>query len=175
MSQLKIIEGFPGYFVSKDGSVWSSIKPHGRGRRTYTKPRKLKQIKNSRGYMVVMLTNKDGKQKQFFVHRIVLSTFIGPPKIGYQSCHNNGNKTDNSLKNLRWDTPKKNNSDKIVHGTDPIGERNPNSKLTSDDVRNIRNEYSKGNIALKKLAKRYNVTAPAIWKLIHRITWNDIE
>jgi len=175
MPQLKIIENFLGYSACEDGSIWSSIKQHGHKKRTYGKYKKLKQTKSSRGYMVVTLSDKNGKQKQFLVHRIILSTFIGQPKDGQQCCHKNGDKTDNRLHNLRWDTPKKNNADKIDHGTDPIGERNPKSKLTGDCIRSIRNEYSEGNITLKELGKRHNVATPAIWKLIHRKTWNHIK
>ncbi|MGO1563156.1 MAG: HNH endonuclease signature motif containing protein [Actinomycetaceae bacterium] len=53
------------------------------------------------------------------VHRLVLEAFIGPCPEGMEACHNNGNRTDNRLENLRWDTRLANAHDAIRHGTHP--------------------------------------------------------
>lgn len=51
-----------------------------------------------------------------YVHRLVLETFIGPCPDGHEGCHNNGNKYDNRLCNLRWDTHKNNIKDAVKAG-----------------------------------------------------------
>jgi hypothetical protein len=51
------------------------------------------------------------------VHQLVLEAFVGPRPRGMESCHNNGNQTDNRLVNLRWDTKSENNLDRVRHGT----------------------------------------------------------
>jgi Mor family transcriptional regulator len=53
------------------------------------------------------------------------------------------------------------------------GINNPNSKLTDEIVREIRNEYNNG-IKMKDLAKKYDVNAPCIWKIIHNYTWKHL-
>lgn len=52
------------------------------------------------------------------VHRLVLEAFVGPCPDGTVGCHNDGDTTNNSVGNLRWDTPGANNRDKRTHGTD---------------------------------------------------------
>jgi len=56
------------------------------------------------------------------------------------ACHNNGIKSDNNVGNLRWGTPKENNSDKIKHCTHICGERHIMSKITINQVIQIRSD-----------------------------------
>lgn len=39
-----------------------------------------------------------------FVHRLVLTAFVGPCPDGMEACHGIGGATDNRAANLRWDT-----------------------------------------------------------------------
>lgn len=73
----------------------------------YGKVRILKPAKNHKGYLQVHLL-KDGKQKNFYVHRLVLEAFNGTIPEGMQVNHINEIKTDNSLWNLNLMTPKEN-------------------------------------------------------------------
>ena len=52
------------------------------------------------GYMVVCL-NTNGKQYLKSIHRLVYEAFYGEIPAGYDCCHNNGDKKDNRLENLR--------------------------------------------------------------------------
>lgn len=73
----------------------------------------IKLQTNKFGYTTVFL-NKGGKQKGFFVHRLVIKTFN--PILNdsdYQVNHIDENKENNSLNNLEWCTAKEN----INHGT----------------------------------------------------------
>jgi len=81
---------------------------------------------------------KNAEAKQFYIHRLVLSEFVGPCPAGMEGCHNDGNAFNNRVENLRWDTCKNNHNDKKKHGTVLYGERNHASKLTDKDVLNIR-------------------------------------
>lgn len=51
------------------------------------------------------------------VHRLVLEAFVGPCPEGMEGCHGDGDPTNNSLGNLRWDTATSNQLDKVRHGT----------------------------------------------------------
>ena len=87
----------------------------------------MKSSKNYNGYHVVSL----GKErKQFRLHVLVLEAFVGPRPEGMQGCHRDNDKSNNSLSNLRWDTPKGNISDR----RDYSGEGNPNAKLTREQT-----------------------------------------
>jgi hypothetical protein len=67
------------------------------------------------GYHSVSLS-RNGIAVRRLVHEIVLTTFSGPRPDGLVSCHNDGNKDDNSTANLRWDTPSENSFDVVRHG-----------------------------------------------------------
>ncbi len=51
---------------------------------------------------------KDGKQKFYLVHRLVLEAFVRPCPTGNQANHKDGCKFNNNLHNLEWVTPYEN-------------------------------------------------------------------
>src|SRR5437762_495966 len=67
-----------------------------------TKGRLLAQSKR-RGYYGVTLKDKR-RQQSAYVHRCVLLAFRGVPPEDHQACHNSGDRLDNRLENLRWDS-----------------------------------------------------------------------
>lgn len=106
------IDGFPGYRVGNNGSVWrqwvNCVK--GRIRRDTWKPMKL--AVNNKGYFSVNLTpEQGGKYQTFRVHRLVLAAFVGPCPEGMECRHLNGVHTDNRLENLAWGTQEENRDD----------------------------------------------------------------
>ncbi|MCZ2077896.1 MAG: HNH endonuclease [Bryobacterales bacterium] len=54
------------------------------------------------------------------------------------------------------------------------GEESPNAKLTADNVREIRDLYSTGNIPILALARRYNVSHALIRSIVKRRVWKHI-
>jgi len=95
------------------------------------------------GYYIVSLI-KHNKRKTFTIHRLVYESFNGKVSSKLDCCHNDSNKRNNRLSNIRVDTRKGNEADKIARGTDNRGERCGTSKLLWGDVRNIRNLYKEG-------------------------------
>lgn len=77
----------------------------------------LRTQPSDKGYSTVRLRHPDGRKSTPRVHRAVLETFVGPCPPGMEACHNNGDRTDNRLENLRWDTHQANERDKVNHGT----------------------------------------------------------
>jgi len=68
------------------------------------------------GYPSVALS-QGGVVTKLYVHRLVLLAFWGQPLPGEEACHNNGDRTDNRLENLRWDRHGSNMDDAVAHGT----------------------------------------------------------
>lgn len=96
------IKGYEGlYGISPDGRVF------GYKRKKFLTPRII-----GRGYQQVSL-HKDGKSKQFLIHRLVAETYISNPNGLPQVNHINEDKTDNRVENLEWTTAKENDN----HGT----------------------------------------------------------
>ncbi|MEU9259006.1 HNH endonuclease [Streptomyces sp. NPDC048212] len=121
--------------------------------------------------------SKDGYTKHFRLNRLVLLTFVGEPPSGMQACHNNGDRVDNRLVNLRWDTPLSNTRDKMTHGTQAYGPDISSSKLTAETVREARRLYIPKHLKYgnNALAKRYGVSNPTMHKAIQGKTWKTIK
>ena len=100
----KPIKDFEGYYeVSNIGRVRSlNYKRTGKGKI-------LKNIEDYKGYLEVGLT-KNGKRKQFKVHRLVAEAFIPNPENKPCIDHINTVKSDNRVENLRWVTYKENSN-----------------------------------------------------------------
>ena len=123
----------PGYFVSNLGGF--------RGRSG--KP--IKQQIHKNGYYVYAMRpeGRKGACKCVKIHRLIAEAFIPNPENKPFVNHIDGNKLNNNITNLEWCTNQENTIHAYKHGLIKIlsGEDKPNSKLTSEDVRWIREHY----------------------------------
>ncbi len=55
------------------------------------------------------------------------------------------------------------------------GEQIDSSKLTAEQVTEIRTSYAQGGVTMAILGAKYGVLAPAICRIIHRQTWRHID
>lgn len=114
--QWKPVVGYEGiYEVSSHGLIRSLDRPDTWGRPT--RGRVMKPYQTTSGHLRVTLS-KSSSTTRFFVHRLVLTAFVGPRPHGMEGCHNDGNPTNNSVSNLRWDTKRANARDRRSHGND---------------------------------------------------------
>lgn len=162
----KTIEDHPDYNVSDIGNV-CSFKGN--------TPRILKPGLNSGGYLHVRLFHNK-KSKTCKIHTLVLEAFEGPCPKGMEGCHENGIRHDNRKVNLRWDTHKNNEADKVKHGTNivPIGSKHYRAKLKESDIPKIRGLYRDGLTELS-LAKKFDVARGTIGDILHGRTWGHVQ
>lgn len=112
----KNIDGFEGlYKVSNLGNVKCiTHKCPGRyGLRT-VKEHLMTQVKGSKGYYYVSLSNMD-RGHTFAVHRLVAKAFIPNPDNLPCVNHKDENKGNNCIENLEWCTSLYNNTYNDVH------------------------------------------------------------
>lgn len=133
---------------------------------------KVLSVKRARdGYVRFTLKDAFGKLKNRYMHRLVLEAFVGPCPSGMEACHNDGNRANNALDNLRWDTRIANHADKAKHGTALKGEANKGGgKLTERDVLEIRRRLDTGE-AGTVLSKEFGVSNTMISKIKHNELW----
>lgn len=146
------------YFAKEDGTIWNAIG---------------KQIKpgvQSRGYLTVSLYDgsKPKKPKSFLVHRLIAEAFLGESNL--QINHKNGDKKDNRVENLEYCTPHENVRHAIeVLGKSLTGERNGKTKLTKEQVVEIRSSF--GSHA--SIGRKYGISASHVRDIRLGKYWNE--
>ncbi len=111
-----------GYRFGDDGSAFSNRK---NGEWRILTPSVM-----PKGYRILHLSGIGTR----LLHRLILEAFRGPCPEGMEGCHNDGNPANNTLDNLRWDTPQNNVSDMVRHGTHTKGFQNGAAKLKPEDI-----------------------------------------
>lgn len=106
----KPIEGYEGlYEISNFGRVKSLVGWNGH---KYVKRERIlapsKQQTNPNYSRSIVKLNKNGKSKDFKVHRLVAKAFIPNPNNYKVINHKDGNPLNNKVENLEWCTQKMN-------------------------------------------------------------------
>lgn len=122
---------------------------------------------SSRKFVLLWRNNKYKKAK---VHRLVIIAFRGPAPKGMECCHNDGDASNNSIDNLRWDTTQNNQRDRVIHNTSNRGERCASAKLKEADVIRIRADTRKQ----AEIAADYGVGQNTISRIKNRTRWGHI-
>ena len=113
--QWKPVPDYEGiYEVSDQGNVRSLDRIDAAGNRRLGRARK--PVTKPSGYLKVDLS-RDAVERGYFVHRLVLTAFVGPAPDGMETRHGDGDPTNNALSNLSWGTHAANISDQVTHGT----------------------------------------------------------
>lgn len=155
----EIISVDPHYIISTTGIVKNTITGNIVGTTI-----------GNKGYVCIFL-KKNGIRKRFFLHRLLLMTFVRLPKEGEQCRHLDGNPGNYSLTNLKWGTGSENRQDRTKHGREPKRtSRSPLAKLVDKEVLEIDFLVSRG-VPLLKIAKRFSVSFKTIWSIRERETY----
>lgn len=174
----KDIEGYEGmYQVSNKGRVKSikrTVKVEGHPQYDHTTiPGKiLSPQTNTNGYYHVCLF-KNNKRKYKRISRLVAEHFIPNPENKPEVNHINGIKTDNYADNLEWVTCRENINHAHKNGlTNPAkGKDLPQTKLTKNDVLQIRSIYDQGLVTQKEIRDAWELSASNVHKIVHRKSW----
>lgn len=134
------IKSFPGYQVSHIGEVRSFWRQVGGNKPVALcdSPKEVKQHINAKNGYPSVTIRSGGRNFTRTVHSLVAEAFIGPRPDGCEVCHGDGNRLNCNYQNLRYDTPKNNQADKIAHGTTNRGSRCGTAKLDEAKVAEIR-------------------------------------
>jgi len=167
----RLIGGFPGYEVSSLGRVrcWNPINRNAFPPR---ESRMLRPGRHSAGYLTVCLV-ASGKHRSRYVHRLVLEAFVGPSPSGMECRHRDGDRQHNVLSNLAWGTCGDQVDDRRRHGTLERGEAHHASKLTEQQVREIRR--TRGTVTETAWADRLGVNPGAIYDARSGRNWKWVE
>ena len=157
--EIRPIEGYEGlYSVTSEGRVWNH-------RRDCWHHCPL----DKDGYRHITLSKRGGVILFTKVSTLVLTAFIGPRPEKHYCLHNNDDKTDDSLRNLRWGTPQENYQDQIDNDI-----KKGRRKVTPEIVLEIRRLYAEGNMFQEDLAALFGIAQPTISSIVARRSWRSI-
>ena len=147
------------YYVDENGNVWSEFSC-----------KILVTFTDKDGYKRVRLTLKEGKRRNFPVHRLVLMMFSPIDDMEtLQVNHIDGNKGNNSITNLEWCTAQENITHAVVAGLrNNKGERNYFHKITEEDVRKIRQLHATGKYTYRALGKMFGLYEDHVSHIVRR-------
>lgn len=152
---------FNNYTFNKDGSI---LGPSGK---------KLSYHKCKKGYNRVNLKNDKGKKRTYLVHRIIAKHFIPNPFNKPQINHIDGDKNNNSVKNLEWCTSQENVAHSVKLFLVKRGSDRPNSKLTDEQVKEVRSLRVLG-LNYYQLGRKFNIAYQTAHKICTRKIYTHI-
>lgn len=125
------------------------------------------------GYAAVNFC-QNGVIQQFQVSRLVCQAFYGdPPFPDAYACHNDRDRNNNRVGNLRWAPPADNQRDRVRHGTDLRGSEIGNAKLTEADIPAIRGRLRRETYGA--IAADYGVTPSNISAIKRGRSWRHVR
>jgi hypothetical protein len=152
-----------GYYVSNLGRI------KGRSGKIMKLQKKERDKENS--YLHIGTTN--GKILQ--IHREVALAFIPNPENKSDVNHINGDKSDNRVENLEWNTRKENMQHAFKTGLAKMkkGFESPYHRLTEEQVEYIRKNYIKGDkeFGSRALGRKFGITHSRVLDVINGIRY----
>jgi cold shock CspA family protein len=129
--------------------------------------------RNNKGYG--MLSAGTGKSP-VLAHRVAYELAYGPLADGQQACHDcpeGDNRACCNPAHLFSGTAAENSADMAAKGRSTIGERNPQARLTVEQVREIRRLRATG-LRYRDIALRFGVSIGAVGAVVRGQHWNDV-
>ena len=132
---------------------------------------------NKKGYLQVCLTNKN----TYSIHRLVALTFIENKENKPEVNHKDGNKSNNHVSNLEWNTTQENLEHKRINNLgktlkaklSATGENNSQAKLKENEVLYIRKNAIVRKDAIR-LSNELNVSIATIYDIKNKRSWSHI-
>jgi hypothetical protein len=165
----KDIPDFIGHQVSNFGRVRSCMEKSVKAERTDRWH--ICKTGGSRNVYPALCVRINLKTKRARVHRLVAKAFIPNPEGKPQVAHEDGDRSNNHVSNLRWATAKENDQDKEKHGTVMRGERNANAKLTHNGVLNAKRMREEGH-SYESIGKHFGLHRETIRLALTGKTWH---
>ena len=164
------IEGYGGLY---------EISNLGRVKSLWRKEARILRPKIYRGYSNVVLSKGHAGKRHWSVHVLVAQAFIPNPDDKPEVNHLKGRKSDNRVSELEWATSSENKRHawRIGLCKPKRGTKSHRAKFTAEQVRYIREHYIPRDpkFGINALARKFKVGSAAIFNVVHRLRYKDVE
>lgn len=153
------------YYVLDSGEVYST---------KHNKFKKIKPQKQKHGYMLVHL-HVNNKSVYKWLHRMVAETFIPNPENKPEVNHKDGDKENNDVSNLEWNTSKENIDHAFENELRKCGEDSSHAKITNDDARKICELLVENKKTMNEIAKEVGCSVTTVFNIKKKKNWLDVS
>jgi hypothetical protein len=143
------------YLVDTEGKIYNERT------KRFIKPILKKFNKQGERYFVGLYI--EGKQKNFFYHRVIAEVLIPNPNNLPHVNHIDGNGLNNAISNLEWCTARDNNIHAITTGLRPC-------KLNQQKADEIRQLIKQG-VKSKTIMEIYGIKGTLFYKIKNNQSW----
>ena len=175
----KDIPDFKGYYqASNMGRIKSLYRVIMRKtvwgeRKMPVKEKIITNYKSNNTYLMCHVNLGKDFRKNLLVHRLIATTFLPNNENKRTVNHINGNKHDNRVENLEWNTHSENHIHAFSLGLHQIGSKRHNSVLNEETATKIKKLKAKGwrnvDIASELKVKIHNVSS-----VVNNQNWKHI-
>lgn len=148
------------YVIFDDGTILTSYY------RLTCGPHIMRPFKAHNGYHRITLFVR-GRQRKFFMHRLVAQAFLPRPSSLHEVNHKNGVKTDNRIENLEWVSKSENSLHAIRSGLQIVrrGTNAPGAKLTERQVLGLYSarQHGERNVSISRRTGISEKVISEIW------------
>ena len=116
-----------------------------------------------------------GTENTGYAHRLSYQHYVGEIPDGKILRHRCDNRICINPNHLQLGTKRENSQDMVDRGRSLKGERHHKSKLTEQDVRDIRDEYAKGVLTQRMIGETYGVSDAQISHIVSRKGWAHVK
>lgn len=125
--------------------------------------------KNSDGYGVSYVV-----KRPYLAHRVAYFLAYGSFADRQRVCHSCDNPSCCNPKHLFLGSPADNSRDMVRKGRSTRGAKNAQTKLTAEQVLEIRQRYSVESISQRLLASQYGISCSHVFSIIARLRWQHL-
>jgi hypothetical protein len=119
----------------------------------------------------------NGKEKMFYLHRIIAETFIPNIENKPEVNHIDGDKGNNSVENLEWNTGSENQIHAFKNNLQKSrkGSKHHAAKINEETAYEICRLILYSNYSLREIAEKTNSTHPIVTKINKGIRWRHVS
>lgn len=120
----------------------------------------------------ISIVSKKVGSRHFYVHRLVANAFLSKPLDNQRFvCHLDGDKLNNSARNLRWMSQSELD---IYRASVGLEKRAAQTKLTEVDVLEIKRLFRDKDLTNKQIAAEFKVSTEQIRKIRKGVNWKHV-